>query len=56
MPLDITYSTNSNLLSITHTEAGKLVETIKMEAHSGGWDAHQALPKGKRLIVENHQR
>lgn len=53
MPLEITYSKNSNRLTVTHTVAGKTAESIVMEAHSGGWDAHRALPKGKWLIVEN---
>jgi len=53
MPLEITYSNNSKRLSVTHSEAGKSIETITMEAHSGGWDAHRALPKGKWLIVKN---
>ena len=53
MPLNITYSKNSKRLTVTNTVPGKPNETIVMEAHSGGWDAHRALPKGKWLIVEN---
>lgn len=53
MPLEVVYSKSSKKLSVTYRQAGKPDEVVIMEAHSGGWDAHRPLPKGKWLIVEN---
>jgi len=53
MSLNIVFEKNSKLLRITYKQSGKPDEIIQMEAHSGGWDAYKALPKGKWTITEN---
>jgi len=50
--LDIAYSKKTRQFTMKYIQAGKS-EVIMMEAHSGGWDEHRALPNGKWLIVEN---
>lgn len=53
MSIEITFSRNTRLLTLVYKPPGKSSESIVMEAHSGGWDAHNPLPKGKWLITEN---
>jgi len=55
MSLTVTYSKKTRQITVKYTQASKPNEAqvIVMEAHSGGWDKHQALPEGKWLIVEN---
>jgi hypothetical protein len=53
MSLLISFSKGKSLLTMQYSAPGKPIETIKMEAHSGGWDGYKALPVGKWLITEN---
>jgi hypothetical protein len=58
MNLEIKFSKQKQLLTVKYTSPGNkegetISETIKMEAHSGGWQSYQALPSGNWVIVEN---
>ncbi len=53
MGLEVAFSKNQRRLTVKHSQPGKPVEIIVMEAHSGGWFAHRPLPTGQWLIVEN---